>query len=204
MGVYALGRGVEPAGRKLTGGEEDNSEVGVLVALSADGNTALVGGWNDDGTKGAAWVFTRSGGVWSQQGPKLTGAGETGGGGFGTSVALSADGNTALIGAPGDKSAKVRRGCSRAPAHLDSAGRKAHPAGEVGTPGSATPWRCPADGNTALIGGWLDNNWKGAAWVFTRSGSTWTQQGEKLTGRMRTEKACSARTSCSPPTAIRR
>ena len=59
-------------GPKLTGGEEGNSEFGVLVSLSADGNTALVGGWKDNGTKGAAWVFTRTGGVWSQQGPKLT------------------------------------------------------------------------------------------------------------------------------------
>ena len=28
------------------------------------------------------------------------------------------------------------------------------------------------DGKTALIGGWLDENWKGAVWVFTRSGAT--------------------------------
>ena len=75
--VFTRSAGVwSQQGPKLTGGEEDNTEFGVLVALSADGNTALVGGWKDDGTKGAAWVFTRSGGVWSQQGPKLTGGGE--------------------------------------------------------------------------------------------------------------------------------
>ena len=39
-----------------------------------------------------------------QQGPKLTGSGESGIGGFGDSVALSSDGNTALIGGPGDSS----------------------------------------------------------------------------------------------------
>ena len=71
-----------------------------------------------------------------------------------------------------------------------------------------------ADGNTALIGGWnddsvlagnLDYSGKGAAWVFTRSGSTWTQQGEKLTGaRARPERASSARASRSPPTATPR
>ena len=52
---------------------------GTNVALSADGNTALIGGWNDDSVasgnrdysgKGAAWVFTRSGSTWTQQGPK--------------------------------------------------------------------------------------------------------------------------------------
>ena len=86
------------------------------MALSADGNTALIGGYGDDGGKGAAWVFTRSGSAWTQQGAKLTGSGETGNGQFGTSVALSADGNTALIGGPGDNGARGRPGCSPAPA----------------------------------------------------------------------------------------
>ena len=97
------------------------------MALSADGNTALIGGHDDNGSVGAAWVFTRSAGVWTQQGAKLTGSGETGAGEFGWSVALS------------------------------------------------------ADGNTALIGGVADNGGVGAAWVFTRSGGVWTQQGSKLT-----------------------
>ena len=105
--------------------------IGMSVALSADGNTALVGA-PADGTdteyKGAAFVFTRSGSTWTQQGPKLTGGGELGGAWFGESVALSADGNTALVGGP------------------------------------------------------IDDGATGAAWVFTRSGTTWTQQGEKLTG----------------------
>src|ERR1700694_96711 len=57
---------------------------GSSVALSADGNTALVGGYNDGNFIGAVWVFTRSGGTWVQQGGKLTGNV----GFFGTSVAL--------------------------------------------------------------------------------------------------------------------
>jgi hypothetical protein len=169
-------------GSKLTGAEEDNSEFGVLVALSADGNTALVGGWNDDGRKGAAWVFTRSGGVWSQQGPKLVGAGVGAGDGFGTSVALSADGNTALIGAPGNDG---RKGAAwvftRSGSTWTQQGPKLIGAGATGNPWFGYTVALSGDGNTALIGGWLDDGWKGAAWVFTRSGSTWTQQGEKLT-----------------------
>ena len=50
---------------------------------------------------GAAWVFTRSGGVWSQQG-KLVGTGAIGPAGQGSSVALSGDGSTAIIGGPLD------------------------------------------------------------------------------------------------------
>jgi hypothetical protein len=72
-------------GPKLTAGEEIGEGVfGESVALAADGNTALIGGGADNGNDGAAWVFTRSGGVWKQQGPKLTGGGqEQGTGGFG-------------------------------------------------------------------------------------------------------------------------
>ena len=38
-----------------------------------------------------------------------------------------------------------------------------------------------ADGSTALIGASNDNGGVGAVWVFARSGSTWAQQGNKLT-----------------------
>jgi hypothetical protein len=169
-------------GSKLTGGEEANPEFGVLVAVSADGNTALVGGWNDDGRKGAAWVFTRSGGVWSQQGPKLVGAGVSAGDGFGTSVALSADGNTALIGAPGND---FRKGAAwvftRSGSTWTQQGEKLTSTGATNAAWFGYTVALSGDGQTALIGGWLDENWKGAAWVFTRSGNTWTQQGPKLT-----------------------
>jgi len=46
---------------------------GYSVALSADGATALVSGPADDANTGAAWVFTRTGGSWTQQGTKLVG-----------------------------------------------------------------------------------------------------------------------------------
>jgi hypothetical protein len=50
-------------------------------------------------------VFTRSGGVWSQQGPKLVGTGVVGGGANqGFSVSLSADASTAIVGGPTDNS----------------------------------------------------------------------------------------------------
>jgi hypothetical protein len=75
---------------------------GVDVALSADGNTALVGSFLDDinGAKdsGAAYIFVRSGTIWTQQ-AKLTAMDLAPEDYFGLTVSLSADGNTALIGA---------------------------------------------------------------------------------------------------------
>src|SRR5207244_3234343 len=122
-------------GPKLAASDENGgAALGYSVALSADGNTALVGGIFDHSGAGAAWVFTRSGSTWAQQGPKLVPNDKEpneGPANFGTSVSLSADGNTALIGGPSES---------------------------------------------------FGSNVFGAAWVFTRTGSTWTQQGGKLSG----------------------
>ena len=86
-------------GGKLVGADAvaGDEEQGSSVAISADGNTAIVGGLNDNGGAGAAWVYTRSGGVWSQLGSKLVGNGAVGIALQGTSVALSADGNVAIV-----------------------------------------------------------------------------------------------------------
>src|SRR5215472_16500089 len=88
-------------GPKLVGTGADAAEQGFSVALSADGNTAILGGPNDNNGAGAAWVFTRAGGVWTQQ-MKLVGTGAIDLAGQGLSVALSADGNTAILGGPLD------------------------------------------------------------------------------------------------------
>jgi Nucleotidyltransferase domain len=57
----------------------------VLATTSSEGNNSEVG---------AAWGFTQSGGVWSQQGSKLVGTDARGNAHQGTSVALSADGSS--------------------------------------------------------------------------------------------------------------
>lgn len=56
-----------------TSGEEGQ---GNAVAISADGNTAIVGASGDDG--GSVFIYTRSGTTWTQQGSKLVGTGGTG------------------------------------------------------------------------------------------------------------------------------
>src|SRR5262249_35725989 len=90
-------------GPKVTANDEIGyGDFGVGVALSTDGSTAMIGGYSDNttsGAPGAAWAFTVSAGTATQQGPKLTPAPGSSGAGFGGSLALSADGRTALIGA---------------------------------------------------------------------------------------------------------
>jgi hypothetical protein len=48
-------------------------EQGFSVALSADGNTAIAGGIADNRVTGAAWVHSRSGGVWIPTPPPTLG-----------------------------------------------------------------------------------------------------------------------------------
>lgn len=64
------------------------------VALSGDGNTALVGTDPNGLGTGAVYIFVRNGENWSQQ-QKLTAIGSIG---FGRSVAISDDGKTAVVG----------------------------------------------------------------------------------------------------------
>src|ERR1700759_1858420 len=73
---------------------------GFCVAVSADGNTVLVGAPYDNSGVGAVWIFTRNGMSWTQT--KLNATGMSGAAQLGWSVALSADGKTAVAGGPGD------------------------------------------------------------------------------------------------------
>jgi len=92
-------------GAKLVGtGALGPARQGASVALSADGSTAIVGGYGDNQDAGAVWMWTLSGGVWTQQGPKLVGSGGVGPSRQGASVAISADGNTAIVGGHSDNS----------------------------------------------------------------------------------------------------
>ena len=93
--VYTFNGTVWSAGTPLTP-PAGSASFGTSVALSGDGLTALVGD-PDNGANGAATVYTYSGGSWSS-GTGL--AFDTNATYFGTSVALSADGLTALVGDP--------------------------------------------------------------------------------------------------------
>ncbi len=172
-------------GERLTGTEEvypeqfaviNGSAFGDSLALSADGNTAIIGGPQDNEYRGAAWSFTRSGNSWTQQGKKLTAQASA----FGESVALSADGSTALIGAP------FQNGFAGAAWVLNRTGAEWSKQAELkGTPGEfayfGSSLALSKNGNTALIGSPTEQNYVGAASLFSRTGAAWDGQCEHLT-----------------------
>jgi hypothetical protein len=177
-------------GNKLVGsGAVGSARQGMAVALSADGNTAVVGGWSDNNNTGAAWVFTRSGGVWTQQGKKLVGSGAEGSPRQGMSVALSADGETAIVGGPGDNPPDRSRPFGLGPAGAawvfarsgsvwTQQANKLVSSGAVGSARQGTSVALSADGNIAVVGGFADDGSVGAVSVFTRSRGHWTQDKE--------------------------
>ena len=117
------------------------------------------------------------GSAWTQQGAKLTGAGEVGLGLFGVSVALSADGNTALIGSPGDHTPGAAWVFTRSGSTWTQQGPKLI-GSEQTVPSSASAWRCRPMATPRSSAAMATTNGVGAAWVFTRSDSTWTQPGK--------------------------
>jgi len=174
-------------GNKLVGtGAVGNAVQGVSVSISSDGNTAIVGGYADSNAVGAAWVYTRSGGIWTQQGSKLVGTGAVSGvNGVrqGASVSLSSDGNTAIVGGWGDNDGPGAAWVyTRGGSVWTQQGNKLVGTGAVGPASQGTSVSLSSDGNTAIVGGLFDNNGAGAAWVYTRSGGVWSQQGSKLVG----------------------
>jgi hypothetical protein len=165
------------------------AQQGYSVAVSADGNTAVVGGVSDNVSVGASWVYTRSGGIWAQQG-KLVATDAVGAAQQGSSVAVSADGNTAVVGGYKDNgSIGAAWVYTRSGTTWTQQGSKLVGTGAVGPAYQGSSVALSADGNTAVVGGYYDNNGVGAAWVYTRSGTTWTQQGSKLVGNDATVSA---------------
>ncbi|MFM8387474.1 MAG: beta strand repeat-containing protein [Planctomycetia bacterium] len=97
-------------------GEDAGDNAGGSVSLSADGNTLVVGArFNDDAGTNAGSVrvydWDAGAGTWVLRGAEVDG--QAAGDQFGSSVSLSADGNTMVVGAPfnddsGTNSGQVR------------------------------------------------------------------------------------------------
>ena len=160
---------------------------GYSVSLSNDGNTAIVGAYLEDtgGTGvGAAYIFTRSGSTWSQE-AKIQSSDIAAYDYFGYSVSLSNDGNTAIVGAVYEETGGTNTGAAyiftrsgstwSQEAKIEAADKQSHD--NFGCSVSIS-----SDGDTAIIGAWGSwytpdgaNN-AGSAYIFTRSGTSWSQQ----------------------------
>ena len=154
---------------------------GHSVALSGD--IALVGAYLDDVganvDQGSAYIFVRSGTTWSEN-AKLTASDGVTYDNFGGSVALSGD--TALVGAYSDDvGASNDQGSAYAFVRIAGAwAQQAKLTASDGAAGDHFGWSVALSSDTALVGAYSDdvgaNIDQGSAYVFVRSGATWSQQ----------------------------
>ncbi len=193
----------EQAKLLATTGATEKGAQGSSVALSASGDTALVGAMDNEYVSGeapgAAFVFTRSASSWSQQGGALIGKHKAVNVQEGTSVALSAEGTTALVGGPREEAVSSEPETGAAWVFTLGGGKWSEQAElPVGTgvqerTGFGQSVALSGTGDTALVGGPGPEHSNGAAWVYTRSGPSWSQQGERLLGEDATTEASEGR-----------
>ncbi len=198
---------------------EAGAGFGWSVALAADGNTLVVGSSKEASSatgiggqvdnlapdSGAVYVFTRSGSSWSQQAyvkASNTGSFDR----FGSSVALSADGNTLAVGAWGEASNATGVGGDQSDNNFAQSGavyvfsrngivwsQQAYVKASNTQPADLFGWSVSLSANGAVlavgapyedssatgVGGIQGDNSaseSGAVYVFARGGSTWSQQ----------------------------
>ncbi|MGR0482418.1 MAG: FG-GAP repeat protein [Candidatus Electronema sp. V4] len=145
-------------------------------SVSLSGDTVLIGAHGDDEWKGSAYVFTRAAdGKWSQQ-AKLTADDGAATDQFGSSLSVAED--TAFIGAFHDDEQKgavyvfIRTG--------NVWTQQAKLTADDGVAYDSFSSSISLSGDTAFIGAYGTDEYKGSVYIFRRTGSVWTQQ-TKLT-----------------------
>lgn len=182
--VRSGGGWAQQAKLKASDGAE-NDEFGFSVAISGD--TIVVGAHEDDvGTntnQGSAYVFVRSGGVWTQQQKLAADDGEAGDD-FGFSVAISDE--TVVVGARYDDiGPETHQGSAYVFARSGANWtRQQKLTASDGSLSEEFGYSVAISGATVAIGARSDRigtaGFQGSAYVFARSGANWTQQA-KLT-----------------------
>ena len=157
---------------------QTGDEFGYSVDISSD--TVVAGAWAEDtggSNAGAAYVFTRSGTSWSQQ-AKLVSSDIAASDKFGYSVAI--DGDTMVAGATGEDTGANAAGSAYVFTRSGTTwSQQAKLQASDAQAGDYLGWSVGIDGDTIVVGAFGEDTGgsdAGAAYVFTRSGTTWSQQ----------------------------
>jgi hypothetical protein len=148
-------------------------------SAAISGDTVLVGAEGDNSQTGSAYIFTRQGTTWTQQ-AKLTPSDGAAEDTFGYAVALQ--GNTAVIGSPchddaGSNSGSVYIFTAIGSTWIQTQKITASDADLEDYFGISVS----ISNDTILIGADGALNLQGAAYVYVKIGSTWTQQAKLTT-----------------------
>jgi len=168
-------------------GEDNNELQGEVVALNKDGTLFAVSATNSDhngnANAGAVRVYKKSGGTWTLQNTLTTNEYVSGTNNYyGKSLAVAADDYTIAVGMGQTTTARGIHIWTSS----DSGATWTSQANVLGTGvvggdrfGTEHNIDLSDDGNTLIVGARMDDDTAtdaGAVYVFTRSGTTWTQQ----------------------------
>jgi trimeric autotransporter adhesin len=186
--VYVTGTLAEAVGHMKAPNAGAGDAFGMSLALSAEGNTLAVGVPYEDGEEddsGAVYVFSKTGAGWGQP-AYLKAFVPEGDEWFGLSVALSADGNTLAVGAPGEGTGQANN--SGAVYVFTRSGTNWEGQARVQSENATVRARfgtsvaLNADGDILAVGAPRNGNPpsipsnSGAVYVFSRSESDWTEE----------------------------
>ena len=167
----------------LASDAEADDNFGNSVAISGD--TVIVGAPFEDtgGTStGAAYIFTRSGATWTEQ-AKIQASDAEASDTFGREVAISGD--TVIVGARLEDTGGSAAGAAYIFTRSGTTWtEQAKIQASDASASDAFGWSVAIDGDTAIVGAATEDtsphNAQGAAYIFTRSGTTWTEQAKIL------------------------
>ena len=154
-----------------------NDQMGYSSSMSDNGVYCVIGAWREDtggSDSGAAYVFSRSGSTWTQQ-AKLVASDAAANDYFGYSCSISGDGNYIAIGAPQESSADGAIYIYSRSGSTWTQDQKITFSG-ANRLGDFQGVSLNSDGSYLAIGSYNSNSKRGQFYVWTRSGSTWTQQ----------------------------
>jgi hypothetical protein len=170
--VFQQSGGTWSQTQKLTASDEGLSDVFGYSVL-VEGSTAFVGAYGNNGFQGAVYVFTESGGTWTET-QKLTADDGISNAYFGYSIAVS--GTTLIVGAWGD--GDNMQGAAYAFTNSNGTWSQAQKLVPDDVQVQAKFGHSVAiDATHVLVGadGVDDQTAQGAVYVFDESGGTWTQ-----------------------------
>jgi len=151
-----------------------NDEFGISTTVSSNSSTIVIGAFGPDIYAGAAYVFTKSGSIWSQT-QECDGLGSDT---FSYETTISSDSSTIIVGAP------LQNSIGAAFVYTKSGSTWSQVQELTSSDGAANDnfglAAVSNTGSTIVIGAGGhqvgSNASQGTAYVFTKSGSTWTQQ----------------------------
>ena len=159
---------------------------GTSLAMDASGKTLAIGVGDIGSNKGSIDIHVRNSDTdqWEPQSTFVNAPSQTNTDNFAASLAMSADGNTLVIGASNRDETNTSQGAIWI--YVRSGTTWSFEAGPLeGSGGTANAFMGSSvaisyDGNTVAAGGPGDESNRGSVWIFVRSGTTWSQQGTKL------------------------